>query len=111
MPPNSPSKRVAKPRAMQIPPLFQKKFEPPRNEILDTLLGKRYRSVIYRLQIAAFFENRCNISLCSVCNKLRQLQSHIVRSTLSTFDKKCLTFDEKEIEKNIKNFVAHPMLP
>ena len=27
-------------RAMQIPPLFQKKFEPPpRNEILDTTLA------------------------------------------------------------------------
>ena len=43
MPPNPPSKRVAKPRAgaMQIPPLFQKNFEPPppRNEILDTPLG------------------------------------------------------------------------
>ena len=31
MPPNPPSKRVASPRirAMQIPPLFQKNFEPP----------------------------------------------------------------------------------
>ena len=36
--PEPPSKRVA---AMQIPPLFQKNFEPPpppRNEILDTPL-------------------------------------------------------------------------
>ena len=42
MPSNPPSKRVALPRAfraMQIPPLFQKYFEPPpRNEILDTPL-------------------------------------------------------------------------
>ena len=29
MPPNPPTKRVASPRAMQIPPLFQKNFEPP----------------------------------------------------------------------------------
>ena len=29
-------------RAMQIPPLLQKYFEPPRNEILDTPLIKRH---------------------------------------------------------------------
>ena len=28
--------------------------------------GKGYRSVIYCLQLAAFFENRCNISSCPV---------------------------------------------
>ena len=44
MPPNPPSKRVASPRAASasphanIPPLFQKYFEPSQNEILDTPL-------------------------------------------------------------------------
>ena len=44
MPPNPPSKRVAKPRSiMQIPQLFQKYFEPPpRNEILDTPLDLQH---------------------------------------------------------------------
>ena len=37
MHPNPPSKRVAN-RAIQIPPLFQKYFESPRNEFLDTPL-------------------------------------------------------------------------
>ena len=41
MPPNPPSKRVALPRASRHAlntPTFQKNFEPPRNEILDTPL-------------------------------------------------------------------------
>ena len=54
MSPNPPSKRVATPRAMQIPPLFQKYFEPPppRNEILDTPLSvgdsdRQYTIILY----------------------------------------------------------------
>ena len=49
MPPNSPSKRLASLRAMQIPPLFQKNLNPPpRNEILDTPLQLAERRVMKR---------------------------------------------------------------
>ena len=84
MPPNPPSKatRCMALCAMPIPPLFQKNFEPPRNEILDTPLlrvpleSKTFSSLSARIWNALSLKLNCNVSISLFKRNLKLFLLH-----------------------------------
>ena len=93
MSPNPLSKCVALPRrAMQMPSLFQKYFEPPRNKILDTPLNNKHTCAVV-FTVINRVERARSIAIVThkymlMCNyKIRCLRNSTVRSEIGQYTK------------------------